>query len=134
MILRLILILCFLNLLINAKSNVDYYQIIFYLIIYLSIREFIFYLKDNKKNNRNQIIEGFFNYSKITDMLDNFDKSNIDDILVILLSSIAFFRGIYNFYETFLTSDVETGLKGLQTGNYDQYRVNLSDSIKELRT
>ena len=49
MILRLILILCFLKLLLNANSNIDYYNILFYLIVYLSIRNIYFILKIKKK-------------------------------------------------------------------------------------
>jgi len=49
MIFRLLLILSFLRLLMNAKQNIDYYQIIFYLILYISLREYLLYLQNGKK-------------------------------------------------------------------------------------
>ena len=115
MILRLILILCFLKLLLNANSNIDYYNILFYLIVYLSIREYIFYLKNKKENNPDKIVEGFFNYSLFNDMLDKFDQSKIVEMLVLLLSFIAFVQWVYKLYDNFFTtSDFSANLQDVR--------------------
>ena len=131
MILRLILILCFLRLLLIAESNIDYYNILFYLIVYLSIREYIFYLKNKKENNPDKIVEGFFNYSLFNDMLDKFDASKVDEILVLLLSAIAGVEWVYKLFNSFFTGDDFT--KNIQGVRQNVKDINISDIQKQFR-
>tara|TARA_B100001094_G_scaffold328483_2_gene388993 strand:+ start:132 stop:572 length:441 start_codon:yes stop_codon:yes gene_type:complete len=124
MILRLILILCFLRLLLIAESNIDYYNILFYLIIYLSIREYIFYLKNKKVNNPDKIVEGLDDDSgpnvfleKIKSWLDSFDQGYIDEFLIIFMSGQGILTWSYGLIQQYSSSgDITSSVKQIRSG------------------
>ena len=125
MIFRLLLIVCFLRLLMNAKANVDYYYILSYLIIYISIREFIYYLKNVniKKNKEGELVEGFDYKEYVESWKETFDDSIIDDVLPFLIVIWSVVNTLWDKYNEMDISTLEPkdmlALKGLKGQMYD---------------
>ena len=109
MIFRLLLIVCFLRLLMNAKANVDYYYILSYLIIYISIREFIYYLKNVKieKNKGGELVEGFDYKEYIESWSNMFDETIIDEVLPFIIVIWQVIGWMWNNYTTFDLSEID---------------------------